>query len=81
MHFGCPHFVQWEMIRYAKENGFHRYNFYGISGNFDKEDPSYGIYDFKKGFTGYVEELIGEHELCIMPIYCFLFKILHAIKK
>jgi len=81
MHFGCPHYVQWEMIRYAKENGFSRYNFYGISGNFDKEDASYGIYDFKKGFTGYVEELIGEYELSIMPIYYLLFKIIHAIKK
>lgn len=81
MHFGCPHFVQWEMIRYAKENGYRRYNFYGISGNFDKEDASYGIYDFKKGFTGYVEELIGEYELSIIPIYYLLFKIIHAIKK
>lgn len=81
MHFGCPHFVQWEMIRYAKENGFKRYNFYGISGNFDPNDESFGIYDFKKGFTGYVEELIGEYELCILPLYCFLFRIIHTIKK
>ncbi len=81
MHFGCPHFVQWEMIRYAKENGFKRYNFYGISGNFDPKDESYGVYDFKKGFTGYVEELIGEHELCILPLYCFLFQMIHIIKK
>lgn len=81
MHFGCPHFVQWEMIQYAKENNFKRYNFYGISGNFDPNDESFGIYDFKKGFTGYVEELIGEYELPIMPIYYLLFKILHAIKK
>jgi len=81
MHFGCPHFVQWEMIRYAKENGFRRYNFYGISGNFDPGDASYGIYDFKKGFTGYVEELIGEYELAIMPLYYHLFQILHTIKK
>lgn len=81
MHFGCPHFVQWEMIRFAKENNFKRYNFYGISGNFDPNDESYGIYDFKKGFTGYVEELIGEQELSIMPIYYLLFKLLHGIKK
>lgn len=81
MHFGCPHFVQWEMIRYAKENNFRRYNFYGISGNFDPNDESFGIYDFKKGFTGYVEELIGEYELAIIPIYYYLFKILHIIKK
>lgn len=81
MHFGCPHFVQWEMIQFAKENNFKRYNFYGISGNFDPNDEGYGVYDFKKGFTGYVEELIGEHELSIMPIYYLLFQILHKIRK
>lgn len=81
MHFGCPHFIQWEMIQYAKENGFKKYNFYGISGNFDPSDASYGVYDFKKGFTGYVEELIGEHELVISPLYYFLFQVIRTIKR
>lgn len=81
MHFGCPHFIQWEMIQYAKKNGFKKYNFYGISGNFDPNDASYGVYDFKKGFTGYVEELIGEHELVISPLHYFLFQIIRTIKR
>ena len=35
------------MIRYAKEKGIERYNFYGITGDFeDAED--YGVQQFKK---------------------------------
>ena len=40
----------------------------------------YGIYEFKKGFNGYVEELIGEYELPITWHYK-LMKIIHKIKK
>ncbi len=80
MHFGGPHFIQWEMIRYAKENGFKKYNFYGISGCFDPKDASYGVYDFKKGFTGYVEELIGEWELVILPGKNLLFRLIHCLR-
>ena len=32
------------------------------------------IYDFKKGFTGYVEELIGEYELPT-SIFYYIFNI------
>ena len=81
MHFGTPYIVQWEMIKYGLDNNFKRYNFYGISGNFDKNDKDYGIYDFKKGFTGYVEELIGEYYLPINKFYYNLFNIIRKIKR
>ena len=81
MHFGTPYIVQWEMIKYGLHNNFKRYNFYGISGNFDKNDKDYGIYDFKKGFTGYVEELIGEYYLPINKFYYNLFNIIRKIKR
>ena len=81
MHFGTPYIVQWEMIKYAMKHNFKRYNFYGISGNFDKNDSEYGVYDFKKGFTGYTEELIGEYHLPIRKFYYNLFKLIHKIRK
>ena len=59
---------------------YRRYNFYGIPANINKHPKDYGIYDFKKGFTGYVEELIGEYELPINPFYS-LFKFISRIKK
>ncbi|OZG66523.1 aminoacyltransferase [Bifidobacterium eulemuris] len=45
------------------ERGIGRYNFYGITGNFDTDDPGYGVYDFKTRFNGFVEEMPGEFTL------------------
>ena len=41
----------------------------GITGNFDKKDKDYGMYEFKKGFNARVIELIGELELPITYHY------------
>lgn len=65
----AQYLIQWEIIKYAYEHGYKRYNFYGISGNFDKNDPAYGMYRFKKGFGGYVIELIGGFEMPISKVY------------
>lgn len=67
--------IHWEMIKYAIKNGYTKYNFYGISGDFkNKKDELYGLYDFKRGFGGNVEEYIGEFDLIInKPLY-FLYK-------
>ena len=58
--YGGPHLLQWKMIQYAMRHGFKRYNFWGtkpVTGN--------GVYEFKKGFRGQVEELLGTF---ILPI-------------
>ena len=44
------------MINYAIENNYERYNFYGIS-----RDLNDGVYQFKKGFNGYIMETIGTY--------------------
>ena len=46
--------LQWEMIKYAADNNYKRYNFYGIKDVFDKNGKDYGVYEFKKGFNVYV---------------------------
>lgn len=61
-------------------------DFYGISGNFQKENnPIYGVYEFKKGFGGEVHELVGEFDLAISPIkfklYNLAFATYHKLKK
>lgn len=61
-------------------------NFYGISGFFTKgNNPMYGVYEFKKGFSGEVIELIGEFDLPIndfkFKLYKFLFKVYKKIKR
>lgn len=48
------HLMQWHMIQEAVDKGMERYNFYGvhpIEGN--------GVYLFKQGYRGHVEELLG----------------------
>jgi len=66
MKYDAMYAIQWHAIKYAKEQGFDLYNFYGIEGNFKKENnPMYGVYEFKKGFGGKVVELIGEFDLPI----------------
>lgn len=51
---GGPHLIQWLMIRYAYANGFKKYNFWGTN-----PDPSNGVFNFKQGFHGEVEEFVG----------------------
>lgn len=72
--------LQWEIIKYAADNGYKRYNFYGIRDVFDPKGKDYGVYEFKKGFNGYVEELLGSYSLDISPL-AKVYNILHTIKK
>jgi len=71
-------------IKDAYKFGFKYCNFYGITGDFDKSNKYYGIYEFKKGFGGNVIEYVGEFDLEITnfnKIYKLLKKIKHLIKK
>lgn len=75
--------LQWEMIKYAADNNYQRYNFYGIKDVFDKNGKDYGVYEFKKGFNGYVEELLGAYEIgtdFTYKIYSIMRKIKSLIK-
>lgn len=78
--YSAQYLIQWEMIRYAAEHGFQRYNFYGISGLPDPSDPGYGIYTFKKGFGGHVVELIGTYELPLRRPTWTLHHVLSSLK-
>ena len=79
MKFNSQYLIQWELIKYGIENGFKKHNFYGIPENINEHPKDYGIYEFKRGFNGYVEELIGEFELPINVFYK-VFKLIHKIK-
>lgn len=71
MDFLSPYTTNWNMICYAIDHGYEKYNFYGISGDFsNKKDEMYGLYDFKRGFGGVVDEYIGEFDLIVSkPLY------------
>lgn len=73
MDFLSPYTTNWNMIQYAIDHGYEKYNFYGIGGDFkDKHNEIYGLYDFKRGFGGTVDEYIGEFDLILSkPLYHF----------
>ncbi|EKU50108.1 aminoacyltransferase [Staphylococcus massiliensis] len=64
--------LQWEMIKFAKDHGIDRYNFYGITGDFSDDAEDYGVQQFKKGFNAHVEEYIGDF---IKPIQPTVYKL------
>ena len=79
MKYNSQYLIQWELIKYGIENGFKKHNFYGIPANINEHPKDYGIYEFKRGFNGYVEELIGEFELPITWHYK-LMNLIHKIR-
>lgn len=80
MKFNSQYLLQWMMIQYGIKHGFKKHNFYGIPANINEHPKDYGIYEFKRGFNGIVEELIGEFELPITWHY-YLMKFIHKIRK
>ena len=86
MRYNPQYLIQWEIIKYTIDNKIRRYNFYGIDGNFDKNNNKmYGVYEFKKGFDGNVEELVGEFDLIVdgfgYNLYKLLFNTYRNIKR
>lgn len=43
--------MYWFMINYCFDNGYDRYNFYGLLGDFMENSEDYGVYCFKCGFN------------------------------
>ena len=56
--YGGAHLIQWKMIQEALATGCERYNFYGV-----RPVAGDGVYKFKQGFRGHVEELLGTFAL------------------
>lgn len=84
MQFQSAYTIHFEGVKMAVEGNYNRYNFYGITGDFRKENPLYGLYLFKKSFGGHVVELIGEYDLVVSKfwytIYNLAFKTYHKLK-
>jgi lipid II:glycine glycyltransferase (peptidoglycan interpeptide bridge formation enzyme) len=53
------HLLQWEAIRWAREQGCTVYDMWGAPDTLDESDPMWGVYRFKQGFGGEFVEHIG----------------------
>lgn len=60
--------LQWSMINWAVETGSEIYDFRGVSGDISEDNPLYGLYLFKKGFSGDLVEFCGELEYEFKPL-------------
>lgn len=78
--FKGPYALQWHMIQMAIEEGYRYYNFYGISGLFEKEQEGYGVFDFKRGFRADVVELLGDFILPIQPKAYKTYRTMQKVK-
>lgn len=68
------------MLHLCIERGVTRYNFYGIDGIFDDpDDEGRGVLEFKQGFNGYVEELLGRFEAPVRPVRYRLERLAHKL--
>lgn len=66
--------MQWSMISDSIDLGCYMYDFRGVSGDLNPDNPLYGLYKFKKGFNGKFVEFIGEYELVIDNLVYKMFK-------
>lgn len=74
--FNTSNVIVAELINMCRKEGYEYYNFYGITGNFDPNSESYGLYSYKKQYGGEVVELIGQFEYTINPIMQSIYDLL-----
>ena len=75
-HFNTSNIIVTDLIKLAQSEGYDYYNFYGISGDFSKDNPDYGLYLYKRQYGGEVLELIGQFEYTINRLTRNLYEIL-----
>ena len=79
MKFNGQYFLNYEMIKYAINNHYDAFNFFGITGEFNEDSDMYGLFNFKRGFGAEVTELIGEFDLVTDKFYNGIYKIMYKI--
>ena len=73
--------LQWTMIKWALENKCNWYDFRGVSGFKNENDPQYGVYKFKKGFNPTFMEFIDEIYVVYNPVMNSIFNFCNKLYK
>ena len=60
--------LQWEAIRWAKQEGATQYDFWGIPETDDEHEAMAGVYRFKSGWGGEVVRFVGGCERTYRPL-------------
>ena len=73
--------LQFEMMKWGLENKCDIYDFRGVSGFKNENDPQYGVYRFKKGFNPEFIEFVNELYIVFDPVMNLIFNISERIYK
>lgn len=73
--------LQWEMIKWSIEAGCSIYDFRGVAGVIDENNPLFGLYRFKHRFDGSYVEFMGEMDLITNPSAAKIVKTAQKIMK
>jgi len=76
----APYLLQWRQIQDAKNEGYKKYDFWGITIDGEKETWQ-GITKFKKGFGGEEKSYLGAFDLPIDKLGYKLYQILRKVKQ
>ena len=60
--------LQWEAIRWARQQGAHTYDFWGIPATDDEDEAMAGVYRFKSGWGGRIVQFPGCYETVYHPL-------------
>jgi peptidoglycan pentaglycine glycine transferase (the first glycine) len=63
------HLLQWEGIRWAKQQGCRSYDFWGAPDHFNPTDRMWGVFQFKQGFGGEVVRYLGAWDYAPSPVW------------
>jgi len=67
-HLMPNYLLQWEAIRWAKQEGAVEYDFWGIPETDDEHEAMAGVYRFKRGWGGEVVRFVGGCEHTYRPL-------------
>lgn len=80
----APHLLQWEQIKYARQQGCAEYDFFGISNEHtrDRRGKSWeGFTRFKKGFGGREENYVGYFDWPLEKFWYFIYRLVQGFRR
>ena len=60
--------LQWQAMRWARDNGCAVYDWWGAPEHLDEQDPMWGVYRFKEGFGAHFVEGLGAWDFAPSPM-------------
>jgi lipid II:glycine glycyltransferase (peptidoglycan interpeptide bridge formation enzyme) len=64
----APYLVQWEGMRWAKQQGATLYDLWGIPDVLEENEDLWGVYRHKRGYGGEIVRYVGAYDLVRSPL-------------